>query len=480
MKHYVVRFCALILTISVQILTGCTESENLGKNSPVLENPSEGAPSLIPIEVPVAGAPIATAPTELPVEPGPASQIETEPSSTESPLAESVPTVGTTNPSSTPVSSDPDESEEIIPSAETEESPYVFDPKTKSCKNEEGLTGLNSGAVTSCSDQSGGMISNKNLSGSDLSGINLSGSNIENTNLARTNLTAADVTDAKLDNVIIDGAKIDEAEFDNSTISNSDLRDFDTIDQLVENGLEIGINNKLPTLVAEIEAVLRDESSVETKEKLPIDEFIDEREVASESSRSSARSELKEEAASLKEEIKKMNEKIEENYKEIKSARTIIKEIKDDGKRKQADVKGIKNQVIAAKKDLKSLLWHKKDLSAKLRELKKKFKVADSPKEKDFLKEEMKRTESERKEIVQAIRDFRGERNRTIANIRQTQNDIDQMLNRVSGQRDLLRDIKRENQKSRESIKQYVKRYKEIRKKMLSSLAGPKSARGYV
>lgn len=475
------KIFALMGPILVSISISCTDelsSKSLDEGAPGGENPILAPVETFPGTGP-ASPEIITPPEPPQVDSGPAQEpIEDAPDETPKNEIIAAPAVvppsegdtnagnggGTSTPSETVEVSDGDE--DRVPSSETEETPYVFDPSTKTCKNEEGLTGLNSGSVLSCSDQTGKKISDGDFAGSDLSGIDLSGSSIEDTNLDGANLAGADVTDVKLDNVKIDGVNSDEADFENSVISNSEINDFETIDKLVENGLEIGLNNKLPAVVAEVEAVIKDETSIDSKDALKIDEYIDVRDLASELLDNLEKEDLIAEAKRLKEEIKKRQEEIENNRAPIKSARVVIKEIKDEKKIKQGDVKGIKNQVIATKKDLKKLLQQKKDLSAELRDLKKKYKVTNSTKEKDRIKDQIKKADSARKKVVLAIKEFRTDRNRTIASIKQTQKEIDKMLDRVSDQRDQLKVIKKDNQENRAAILAAVKRYKEIRKKL--------------
>ncbi|OQW47422.1 MAG: hypothetical protein A4S09_15355 [Proteobacteria bacterium SG_bin7] len=360
-----------------------------------------------------------------------------------------------------------DSPDEALPLSETEDSPYVFDPKTNSCKNDEGLVGLNTGVLASCNDQSGRKISDQNLTGNDLSGINLSGSIIQNTNLTGANLTGADVTGATLDNIEVTGIKTTDADFDNAVIDNSDLKDFETIDQLVENGLEIGLNNRLPVLVSEIEAVLNSEYNIDSKGALPIDEFIEERQTASESPVSGSKSDLAKEATRLKEEIKKKQNAIDKNHQIIKSARSEIKKIKDQKKEKYAAVKGIKEKVLGDKRDLKKLLQEKKQFSANLRDLKNKYRDANS-KDSEKIKNEIKRVDEDRKKVVLAIKELRKDRSRIIASIKSTQKEIDAMLDSAGDKRDILKKIRFENRGTRQSIETAVRKYKEIRKKMRS------------
>jgi uncharacterized protein YjbI with pentapeptide repeats len=114
---------------------------------------------------------------------------------------------------------------------------FHFDDLTGTCRDAQGLEGLNLGLIGACGDLRYQTLAGAELAGLDLRGARLEGANLEGANLLRADLRLARLSFANLNRAVLTGARLEGAtleqasligaHLEHATLTSTDLRESD-------------------------------------------------------------------------------------------------------------------------------------------------------------------------------------------------------------------------------------------------------------
>lgn len=392
----------------------------------------------------VPAAPIATAPAEPgPVETLPATVTETPAvpvvSAPASP-AEIVETV-----IETPLDVD------LSPIADESGETYLYDHKAKACVNELGEIGLNDNAIGVCA-KGQTRIEKINLSALELMGIHFENARISQVNFDKANLTGATIIDSVIDKSTFKGTFLKDSEFAGTTIHQSDLSDFDALQQLLDGGIKLGLENQLPALFKEIDSILA----------ANFEGAGEGRAVASEDDFGKLQPAAREELRKIQGELDKQTQLVRRNREVLNGRRSEFHELRRQRDRHGRQLKETYERFSSHRSRIKELLEELRTTQKKSSQLKENYRQNKGGREK--LKDELVENQRREKSLYKEIRDLKKGSSREVPEAAQLAKDVRDLVNETVTQQNALSAIRSESLDCNAQIKGLVSRYHEILK----------------
>ena len=103
------------------------------------------------------------------------------------------------------------------------QSAFRFDERTGSCRDEQGLEGLNQGVTGPCGDLRNGALAGVDFADLDLRGARLDGANLEGASFFRADLRQATLASANLNRAVLTGARLEGASLEQASLIGAHL-----------------------------------------------------------------------------------------------------------------------------------------------------------------------------------------------------------------------------------------------------------------